>query len=99
MFKQKRLPTVQKVCQCSKKLANVQKSWSVFKKKSWSTRKTSWSVLKKVGFHDRISIESAFWLKNVNRSKIDFDKSETSKRIVVPEPLVFYWFGGLAYLF
>ena len=53
----------------------------------------------KMAFHDLISIAGAVWLKNANRSKIGFETSENSRKIVVPEPLVFYWFGGFLYLF
>ena len=46
-------------------------------------------VLKKMAFPELISIEAVVWLKNANRSKIGFEKSEKSRKIVVPEPQVF----------
>ena len=46
-------------------------------------------VLKKSALPDRISIASGIWLKNASRPKIGFEKSKKSRKIVVPEPLVF----------
>ena len=43
----------------------------------------------KNGFHDRISIAAAVWLKNASRLKIEFEKYKFSIKIVVPEPRVF----------
>ena len=53
------------------------------------SEKLTKKVFKKVGFHDLISIAAVVWLKNANRPKIGFDKCEKSRKIVVPEPLVF----------
>ena len=46
-------------------------------------------VLKISALPERISVEAVVWLKNASRPKIGFQKCNSSRKIVVPEPRVF----------